>query len=124
MNPEFPLPANILIFLGVLVLVSLIFLVIGVLHYCFWRQPPPPEDPPAFDMNMDYGGWYEVSPQSCQLFTYMVLQWNITLPPPDTYCKGEDGLYSAGAATSSGEQEVRDSNSLYEGGPVIIMPMA
>ena len=56
LDPELPLPANILIFLGVLVLVTLIFLVIGVLHYCFWRQPPPPEDPPAFDMNMDYGG--------------------------------------------------------------------
>ena len=56
LTPELPLPANILIFLGVLVLVTLIFLVIGVLHYCFWRQPPPPEDPPAFDMNMDYGG--------------------------------------------------------------------
>ena len=53
---QLPLPMNLIIFLGVTVLVALIFLVIGVLHYCFWRKPPPPEDPPAFDMNMDYGG--------------------------------------------------------------------
>ena len=53
---QLPLPMNIIILLGVTVLVALIFLVIAVLHYCFWRKPPPPEDPPAFDMNMDYGG--------------------------------------------------------------------
>ena len=52
---QLPLSMNLMILLGVTVLVGLIFLVIAVLHYCCWRQPPPPEDPPAFDMKMDYG---------------------------------------------------------------------